>query len=353
VAQIRMLSWNIQVWGPGRYGSSPNNVRLVNLVGAVVHQANANVLVVMELMSSVATGICFNIGEAIINATGRPWAHVVVEARGDGDRESYGIFWCTNDNFAVVSNAAGAAQAGLASIEFPNNFSATHGRRAAFAAFRTTDTHTNFAVSVYHAPPNQQAILGLEALARTPALYTVDNAGAAQAVTGRLLGGDYNLDVTTEPAYSWLTNPVPAAPPPAAAGQGAGSTGITADRTRLGTMKAALREWGDDLANWSNDAADYRESRLDNIFYASPAAAPAAAGQVVDLVAEIMLPASPIRALAQQFETLNPATNNPAFPFAFSLPQPLAANLNFACCAWLLVNYAISDHLPVQATVTI
>lgn len=353
MAQFRMLSWNIEVWGPQKYGNSPNNLRLVNLVASVAAQANLNVLVLMELTSSVAPAICFNVGQALNAATGHAWAARVLPARPGGDKESYGIFWRTDDAFAVVLDGAGAENVALSTLQFPNNFSATNGRRAALATLRTADTAVNVAVSVYHAPPNARATQGLEALAKTPALYAVDNAGAAQAVTGRLLGGDYNLDVNVQPEYTWLTNPVPAAPPPAAAGEGAGSTAITTQDTSLITMAQAVARWGNDIANWSVNPVDYRGAQYDNIFHASPAAAPAAVGGVYDLIGQVMLPGSPVRAVAQQFVTLNAATGMPAFPSAFSLPLPLAVNLSNPACAWLLARYGVSDHLPVLAQVTI
>jgi len=350
MANINLLSWNIEVFGPGKYGNSANSIGLVNLIAQVAVQQNSNMVVLMELMSSVAQQICYSVCEAIANATGNPWMYVQLQARPGGDRESYGMLWQTNANFAVLNNGAGQMNVGLSPLDFPCNFSDREGRRAALATFRTTDTNNNFTVSVYHAPPNARAIRGLEVLAKTPGLYTVDNAGAAQAVGMRLLGADYNLDVNIQPEYSWLTDPVPAAPPPAAAGQGAGTAPITAADTTLMNMSNAVARWGNDLAAWSNVATDYRALQLDNIFWA---AAPGAVGGPVDLVAMIMNPASPVRVIAQSFVTLDAVTQGPAFPFAFSLPPPLNVNLSLGCCAWMLARYGVSDHLPVFTSAAI
>ncbi|MEI9918533.1 MAG: hypothetical protein WDO14_07000 [Bacteroidota bacterium] len=229
----------------------------------------------------------------------------------------------------------------MSTLQFPNNFSGTHGRRAALAAFRTTDTNQNFTVSVYHAPPNQQAILGLERLAQSPMLYSVNNGGVAQPVGRRILGGDYNLNVNVEPGYSWLTNPVPA---------GAGTVAVTNAMTHLGNMADAVRQWGTNPANWGNNSGDYRDLQLDNIF-SSPVAA--AGSGVVDLVADVMNAASPVRAIAQTFVVTNPLNNMPAFPNSWSIQLPLNVNLNWAGYAWMLVRYGISDHLPVFASVNI
>ena len=353
MAQIRLMVWNIEVYGPGKYGNRPNNVQLVNLIGTVLSAHNVNVFVVIELMSSVAEQVCFSLAQAANAATGHPWAYGTLQCRTNGNRKSYGVLWRTNDNFAITADGAGNNNVALSTLEFPSNFSRRKGRKAALATFRTTDTNTNFVVSAYHAPPSARAIWGLEALAETPALYTVDNAGVGQNVPARLLAGDYNLDVNVQPEYSWLTDPVPLVPPPMAPGQGAGTVAITNARTHLANMPEAVNRWGDILANWSMVPADYRDAQYDNIFYLSPAALPNPVGGVVDLIADVMNPASAVRAIAQQFTTLNAANGWPAFPYAFSVPTPLNVNLNFAACAWMLMRFGVSDHLPVMLTITI
>ncbi len=61
MAQVRILSWNIQVYGPEKYGYSPNNVALIEFVGAVVNRVNANVVVLMEIMTSFGDQLGFNL----------------------------------------------------------------------------------------------------------------------------------------------------------------------------------------------------------------------------------------------------------------------------------------------------
>src|SRR5215207_1119169 len=133
MAQIRILSWNIEVYGPEKYGRSVNAAQLVTLIGEVVGYTNANMLVVMETMSSVGDQIAFSVTEGIQAVTGQNWTYFTCEARVNGDRESYGVFWRTDAaaQFARAADATGAAVQGLATLQFPNNFSNSNGRRAA------------------------------------------------------------------------------------------------------------------------------------------------------------------------------------------------------------------------------
>lgn len=357
MAQIRILSWNIEVYGPQKYGRSVNAAQLVNFVSEVVAYTQANILVVMEEMSSVGGQIAFSLTEGIQAVTGQNWAYFTTQARVNGDRESYGIFWRTDGaaQFALAADANGAAVHGLAHLEFPNNFSARNGRRAAYATFTTADTNRNFTVTAYHAPPNARATQGLQQLASMPQLYTVANAAAGPAGAGvpsRLLGGDYNLDVTVQPDYTWLTNPVPPTPPPAAPGQGAGCAAATNGDTILMTFTDAVNAWGGAFANWPANTAQYRRPlAIDNVFYATPAFG-AVNGQVVDVLAQLVAPGSPIRTAAQAFNQATPQGSE-AFPNAGTIPLPWSLSLNRAAYAFLFYRYAVSDHLPVALWLTI
>jgi hypothetical protein len=359
MANIRLLSWNIEVYGPKKYGQTPNNVSIVSFIGRTIQQANANIVVLQELMSGVAWQICFSIAQEITNLTGNVWHFREVPARPGGDRESYGILWQGGGgpNFAITVDGGGNQNIALSPLNFPNSFSDWNGRRPAIATFHTTDTMVNFAVYDWHAMPNNFAPLGLEASARTPALYTVNNAGAMQPVTGRMLAGDYNMWVT-QPEFTWFTNPVPPMPPPAAAGQGAGTTpilpaNVQAQYTHLARYSDAVHVWGPPFGGWSGLSVQYRDYMLDNSYWASPNGAPAPAGQVLDLVNEIANPASALRAITQNFAVAYPLTGIPAFPNAPVIPLPLNVNLSTMGCAFLLYRYAISDHLPVFNSVNI
>lgn len=358
MAQVRILTWNIQVYGPQKYGQSVNAAQLVNLIGAVVNYTGANILVIEEAMSSVGDQVAFSVTEAIQQATGgQNWAYFATQCRVNGDRESYGIFWRTDGaaQFALATDAVGAAVQGLSNLDFPNNFSNSNGRRAAYVTFTTTDTNRNFTVTAYHAPPNARAIRGLEQLAGMTQLYNVTNPAvgpAGAAVVGRLLCGDYNLDVTVQPDYTWLTNPVPAPPPPAAPGQGAGCAAATNGNTQLGTYADAVTAWGPPVAGWSANPTAYRHAlSIDNVFYATPAVG-IPIGNVVDVIAQIMLPGSGTRTAAQSFARVDGGANE-AFPHALTIPLPFNASLSTAAYAFLLYRYAVSDHLPVSLLVSI
>jgi hypothetical protein len=356
VAQIRILSWNIEVYGPEKYGRSVNAPALVDLVTQVVARTGANIVVVMETLSTVGDQVGFSLREGLELNTGEPWRSYEADARATGDRECYGIYWqqAPGQPFAPATDATGAPVQGLATAEFPNNFSNSNGRRASYVTFTSLDTNCNFTVTAYHAPPNARAIEGLKVLAGMPQLYTIANANPGPAganVPGRLLCGDYNLDVNAQPEYSWLTDPVPATPPPTTAGQGAGCAPATHDNTFLMDIADAVKAWGYDPDNWATAASKYRRNlAIDNVFYATPAGGPRTA-RVVDVVSQIAGSGS-IRAAAQRFARAA-ADGTDAFPNASQIPLPFSTTLSTMAYAFLFYRYAVSDHLPVSLSLVI
>lgn len=356
MANIRVLSWNIEVYGPTKFAITPNNVAVARFVSQTIQQSNANVVVLMELNSGVAQQIATTIELDIEAATGQNWDTFVTPARPAGDVESYAFLWRTD---AAVNFAPIAAAAGLSNLNFPNNFSTTNGRRAAYTTFRTTDTMTNFAVSVYHAPPNNQAVLGVQQLASTPALYAVTRNGAVENVNRRALCGDYNMDAVNDAMYFLpLTTALPPMPPPVGPGQGSGCApaiagGALNQSTILGTIADALSAWGPFMGGWAHTSTSYRRANaaIDNVYYR---AAGLNNASPLDCVNEIRNPSlgSQIRAIANNFVLTYP-NGNPAFPNAQNFPPGMNLALNNMGYAFLLYRYAISDHLPVFADVTI
>ncbi len=359
MAQIRLVSWNIQVYGPDKYAITPNNQWVAELACETILHTGATVVVLMELMSSVAVNIAGSIALGLGQLGAIPWSWYVTQARPGADRESYAVLWRNGGvNFAPIAGAEG-----LAANEFPNNFSATHGRRAAYKTFRTTDTNNNFAVAVYHAPPNNQAVMGVESLSQMTAAYTVNNGGAVQNVPSRMLAGDYNMDAVSDAAYFQpLTNPLPAPPavppPNLATGQGAGCTpgnpgGAIATSTLLGTLNDALQSYGGNVNAWPAASTAYRRNNfaIDNIYQAASAFNGFSVIDVPSLIRNPP-PGSPIRNIANAF-VLRRANGTDAFPHANTFPPPMNVALNSMGWAFLLYRYAISDHLPILTDVTV
>ena len=347
MANITLCSWNIEVFGPTKFDVRPNNQGMVNFIAATIRVMGANVFVMMEVSTSVRNEIAQAVTQAIEKATGQSWNWQTIAARPAPqlDRESYILFYqLTNVDFRIINNRYGQPVWGLCSLQFPNNFSDENGRRAAYAAFHSTDTNTNWVVTVYHAPPNANAQLGVEAVARSPELYWVDNAGTFERVQHRLLAGDYNIDPFAYPGeYVWLTDPLPVAPPPTMPGYGAGTTAAIHALTHL-------QRWPNRPPPfWSPNPNDYLDLLLDNIFYEGHAGG----GSVFPLLPYVMHPGSRIRVIAESFVLYYPGTANPAFPNADQMMPPLSANLNEAPYAWAVSRFAVSDHLPVQVGVTL
>lgn len=351
--RIRLLSWNIEVYGPTKFGLTPNNLCVARFVSQTIQESGANVVALMELNSGVAQQIATTIALDLQAATGQSWGTYVTMTRPDVDVESYALLWCTEAgmNFQAIPGAAG-----LSGLEFPNNFSATHGRRAAYAVFHTTDTLQNFAVGIYHAPPNDQAVLGVQQLASTAQLYSVNAVGD---VDHRLLCGDYNMDAHNDAEYfEPLTAPVPPVPPPVpgnyGSGCGAAIVGGALDQsTILGTIDEAIHAWGPYIAGWAQNSIGYRrpDKAIDNV-YCRVAALNGA--NPIDCIGLIRHPpgGSLLRAIANSF-VLTYVDGTPAFPNAQNFPPAMNLALNNMGYAFLLYRYAISDHLPVLVDVTI
>jgi hypothetical protein len=355
MARVSLLSWNIQTYGPTKlYG--PNFKRLERFVTRTIVQHNANIAVLIELSLSTADEVCQTLCADLSSITGgATWEYATISSMIGGGGEAYGFLWRTGMNFGIINGRDGQPYVRLSDQQFPDNRGQLFGRRAAIAAFRATDTNVTFVVSAYHAPPGDQygtyAYAGLEALAKTEGLYQLDMAGQMGQVTGRMLGADFNLDVNNELDYSWLTDDVPRNPPPARRGQGAGMTNITDARTHLISMQTGKSRWGDNISYWGTDENDYIELPIDNVFYRSPRA-PNRAGGVIDLLQQVMTPQTPLRIIAELFLTRN--FGQPTFPNSHLLPASLTQGiLNDVRGAWLLLNYAISDHFPVVAAIDI
>lgn len=355
MARVSLLSWNIQTYGPAKlYG--PNFMRLRRFVTRTIVQQNANIVVLMELAASTAVEVCQTLCDDLSSITNQSvWDYECIASMVGGGGEAYGFIWRTGMNFGIINGSDGQPYVRLSDQGFPDNYAQLFGRRAATAGFRATDTNVTFAVTVYHAPPGNGyttvAYAGLEALAKTSDLYHLNMIGQMGDVRGRMLGADFNLDVNRELNFAWLTDPVPNNPPPTQAGQGAGMRNIADTATHLISMGTVESRWGDNYMDWGTDPDDYVELPIDNVFYRSPGA-PNRAGGVVNLLQEVMTPQTPLRLIAEIF--LTRFLGQPAFPNSNLLPASLTQDdLDDARAAWLLLNYAVSDHFPVVAAIDI
>lgn len=355
MARVSLLSWNIQTYGPTKF-YGPNSTRLRRFVTRTIVQQNANIVVLMELAGSTAGQVCQALCDDLYSITNQSaWEFDCIASMTGGGGEAYGFLWRTGMNFGIINGSDGYPYVRRSDQGFPDNYAQLFGRRAATAGFRATDTNVTFAVSVYHAPPGNGyttvAYAGLEALAKTSDLYHLNMIGQMGDVRGRMLGADFNLDVNRELDFAWLTDPVPNNPPPARAGQGAGMTNIADTATHLISMGTVKYRWGDNIRDWGTDPEDYVELPIDNVFYRSPGAANRTGG-VVNLLQEVMTPQTPLRLVAEIFLTRYFA--QAAFPNSNLLPAVLTQGvLNDVRAAWLLLNYAISDHFPVIAAIDI
>ncbi|UUL81492.1 exonuclease/endonuclease/phosphatase family protein [Sphingomonas qomolangmaensis] len=347
MATIRFLSWNIQVYGPKKYGQSANNANLAYLVGAMIAHTGAQVVLLQELMTSIAEAVAFTAAETCAIATGKQWRYIVLQTRPEKDRESYAILFQSQDaKFAPIANGFG-----IASGDFPTKDLTKGGRRPAYVYFRTTDTNTVFVATSYHAPPSGNTSLGVKRLGQMPEIYSINPGGTGVLNTNsRVMGGDYNMPLPLNAdLYAWLTDPVPVPPPPTTAGQGAGSVAAVGDPTILATWAEVTKAWGDDPRNWHADPAWYvqKDNCLDNLF-CRPAAT---RGGVVDALGILMDTGSGPSRFAQKFITQKDGSEQ--FPHASMLGYPMNKWLQSAPYAYIFYRNAVSDHLPVWADVTI
>ena len=363
MARIKMITWNIQVLGPKKHKVKRNSTALCRFISAVVESAGANILVLQELMNSISGSAArILIGELKVK-TSREWNYFSYAARPNNDREAYGIFWQEDASFTPITDAAGARQEGLASNRFPVWYSndSPNGRRAAYVAFRTTDTNNNFVVSTYHSPPTNPAA-GVLANSRMPEIYTVDNNGTREEFHTRLLAGDFNMDINHDAhAYRPFTDLLPAVPPPANAGEGTGTEAAINDPdlvgTLLGNYKEAVKRWGDKISDWADDPLEYRQkvNLIDNIFHTPSPPPHNTESEVLDIIDDIVNKRNLLFYYANKFPLLDRKGRKwmEAFPHARLLLKMKRRWSGITACVFLFYRYAISDHLPVKLSIDI
>ncbi len=344
MAQIRTLSWNIQAYGPSKFGpAAPNSAALIGLIAATAVTVGANVICLTEVKSSTAHGI----RAALIGALGGAWTGIVMPTNPH-DSDFYAVFW-NPANFAPVTLTSGSAAAGLVGIsvpglhapaqDYPNNFADSNGRRPGYVIFRTTDTAVNFAVTAYHAPTTGKAILGMQRLGAWLAGLTVDRHGGGMGEAVRAVAtGDYNLDQSAN-AGDYAAFIAATGTHLTVAGAGVGAPASASDTMLLDVGSTAV--W----APPANSIGYRRPLCLDNIM-ASGVVVAGAPGPVLDLVTMVQV-GQPLAAQAAAFNL--GASRAPTFPNSDYIMHPIGSNFR----GFVLTRYGVSDHLPVLSAVTL
>lgn len=355
MANVTVMSWNVEVLGPKKGELSPNSELLFALIATVASQKSVDVLCIQELRSSVAVLACFKLLRNLAWATGETWTAYWTTARPRWSAESYGFFvrdrtaavvrrapgqrtvtdsenWDTSERLAAPSDPA----FDLVAREFPGRERLPKGRRPAFAVLRARDGGGLFAVSSYHAPPE------FDGATRGLARFTTDEAGAARplpelvsvhelgtpepvAIPCHFLAGDWNLPYTQGDYQSFQA--------------ATGTAPATAARTHLYAYGDRGRIPVLDRAS----TVGYRDANLDNVFVTTErlqAIDPDL--RVVDVLADV-LSRRGLRSLVDGYD-----------PFHHSFPNVSQCwPVNNVERSFGFTRGAVSDHLPVFATGTV
>lgn len=363
MAVITFMSWNIQNYGRSKYylditikkgkkkvkieKPHPNRYPLMSLIAKTAERNNAGILSILELSKSTADIIAKDI-KTQLNLT------YIVAGKGTGDwtyslikwnisrysGEVYALFWRTGLGFTKVDDPADTTNilrgltntnTGGTVLKFQRgkNNTGSNGRPPGYFAFKTTGTGAKyFTILCYHAMFNQSArdYWGVESYAGVAPVTRIVDGGSAKTVGASLLSGDLNVDYINDSSeYSNLES--------------------------LGTM-AIDKSWGNraktSLVNTTPpggypNSTDYRVNAYDNI--ACKGTTGMTNNKVIDMIADLKTGSSnPYDTYTASFDKNAIVSINPA---GLTLPPAEYDD------SWELYKYAVSDHLPVVATVTI
>jgi hypothetical protein len=376
VANYRVLTWNVNNMGQSDYGYDiANNINRINYIAGVTAATGANVVVLQEVIDQMGEQVGFSIWEALCLEQKRrgiatDWCYLApIPEKPQGDKECYVYFWRQGQGFGIMPNGTAIpptgrvawrqtannneqflALAGLASNEFPDNTTDTGGRRAAWAAFQDPATSFVTLITSYHAPFTKTAPqLGLTALAEMPELqrlYQVQTGDAKKKIVSPqafILCGDYNIASQTDSGLaSYQTNL------------------LNPTLTAVGTRTLTSLKQRNTPVPGENGArsSSYFKNGYDNIF-ASSAYIPENQAQTQDLLNMNMLPAQ--QASLKKYATLfglqrwdgQVVDGEPLLGPAFSNADRIQIPLQNIFDSYILVRYAISDHVPVFLGVNI
>ena len=351
MANITMLHWNLETYGPGKYANA-NNAVFINYIAKLIHNVDAEIVAIVEVKNSVSANVALGIANATFALDGvigpNPWHGVVINS--GKNNEAYIILYRNDRQFLPVAiGGGGALVTGLAvtpqfgmsnddaagnSINFPSAMTKTGGRLPFFATFQTTDNNRNFSVISYHAMFGNATANGIIRLPRLNYITQFANPPANTAMYASLISGDFNVDFdSANPGY--YTNMI--------------NLPTYQATNQLTSMKNAPVV--------SDDPSDYLLNAYDNVFQTVLAATPT--GNVIDLMVESAIVVGPQPAPpAAQPHVGNLSAEAGAFNVA-NIPNNVALNPVAAVPpadmpqAWAFVREAITNHYPVVTTATI
>jgi len=349
MANITLLHWNIETFGPAKYRNT-NRPNFIRYIASLVNNVNADIFTMVEVKNSVSAAIATNIATDInllqgILPVNNPWRSVIINSAFNN--EAYIIMYRVDRNFAPVqlgmagpvANALLPPDNGLATndiygatVQFPSRHTPRYGRRPFYATFQTTDTNHTFSVLSYHAMYGAGTAYGVR---RIPSIDFVSQFEDDTAMYASLIAGDFNVDYNVDNIEYTNLLALPSYP-------------ATNQETSL---------QNDPI--YSDDPLAYRSSAYDNIFQKVPA--PVGMGNVIDLMlASAIVPAPSLPPPAAQ-----PGVGNlSAAAGAFNIPAlnhylariitPIAAlPPGDMGSSWDFVREGISNHYPVTTTTAI
>ncbi len=347
MAFITTLHWNLEDYGPTKWGDA-NNHQFVQYIATVVNHVNADIFTMVEVKNSIAPNLIHSLAAEINTLQGiiapNPWRGVALHS--GKNNEAYIVMYRTDRKFLPYSltYAPGAyviPEFGLCDrrvngtqIKFPSPDTPAGGRKPFYVIFQTTDTNKIFSVLSYHAMYGSKTQLGLHYLPHCKCVTQLD---AVTPIVASLLAGDFNVDFNDNHADYTSIIALP-------------SHAATNEDTSLKNHPIS-----------SNNPLTFRANAYDNIFQKVPAAGGIAnPGQVIDLMVEsslVLVPQPPPPAAQPRTGYLSAVAgsfNVADIPNQAQLVNPLV-NLppNDMDTAWAFVRNAISNHYPVVVTTTI
>ena len=210
MADVNILSWNIETLGPRRYiykaVRSPRADPLFKIIVDTVNLYDITILSIIELATSVdqhvATDIMQRLNTSVLGLN--PWGFEIVITPYD----SYCLFYRNDQGFDICRDGTGATVKGYDDtrvppgspnrLPFPKAGTPSGGRRPCYVAFETTDrgaaNEVLFTVIAYHANYGSKSCIGIRKIPLMDAIQSVTFNGNAHPVSYSFISGDFNCD---------------------------------------------------------------------------------------------------------------------------------------------------------------